>query len=200
MRKILVTLAAVVCCAMILSVFTAYGNKEESATSETSKDSTAVVINLDSIIIKPYLAFGATLTDVEKYMTENFADFDIVNANTLIRIDEDGDTCYGRYYNKGYRQIRFRFSYDDGNDFFYCAYDYFSPIPLESVISELKRNGFVNKGEVKFEDYNADICYLFLSANETIEVLLSSWKKDGGSWSISFQPTDMNDLNHLIIK
>ena len=39
MRKILMTLAAVVCCAMVLSVFTAYGNKEESATSETSKDS-----------------------------------------------------------------------------------------------------------------------------------------------------------------
>ena len=84
MRKILMTLAAVVCCAMVLSVFTAYGNKEESATSETSKDSMAVVINLDSIVIKPYLAFGSTLTDVEKYMTENFADFAIVNANALI--------------------------------------------------------------------------------------------------------------------
>ena len=71
MRKILMTLAAVVCCAMVLSVFTAYGNKEESATSETSKGSMAVVINLDSIVIKPYLAFGSTLTDVEKYMTEN---------------------------------------------------------------------------------------------------------------------------------
>ena len=51
---------------------------------------------------------------------------------------------------------------------------------------------------MKFEDSNADITYLYLSADKKNEVLLSSWEKDGGSWAISFQLTDKNDLNLLV--
>jgi hypothetical protein len=69
---------------------------------------------------------------------------------------------------------------------------------ISAVMAELERNGFVNKGEVRFDDYNADICYLFLSANGEIESLVSSWEKDGGSWNITFQLTDPFDLEHLV--
>ena len=78
------------------------------------------------------------------------------------------------------------------------SYDFFFPMPLEPVMAELERHGFVNKGEIRFDDFNADITYMFLSADEAIEVQVSSWKKDGGSWAISFQPFDQNDLNHLV--
>jgi hypothetical protein len=65
-------------------------------------------------------------------------------------------------------------------------------------MAELERNGFVNKGEIKFDDFNADLTYLYLSADGSIEVQVSSWEKDGGSWAISFQSFDKNDLNHLV--
>ncbi|MGX8697390.1 MAG: hypothetical protein ACSW8D_13505, partial [Prevotella sp.] len=74
MKKILMTFAAVLCCTMT-TVFTACGNQDNTVTKEMSADSTAIEINLDSIVINPYMVFGSSLADVEKYMTDNFSDY-----------------------------------------------------------------------------------------------------------------------------
>jgi hypothetical protein len=58
MKKIIMTLtygrvraafAAVLCCVMTTTVFTACDNRDKTAATEMSEDSTALVINLDSI-------------------------------------------------------------------------------------------------------------------------------------------------------
>ena len=198
MKKYIMTLAAVLCCAMT-TVFTACGNKDNAASTETQADSTALVINLDSIVIKPYMAFGSSLADVEKYMTENFADY-AADGDSLTLIDHEDGKAYEKRFVNGNRQIWFDFGNADGTGLNLVSYDYFFPMPLEPVMAELERNGFVNKGEVKFDDFNADVCYLFLSADEATEVMLSSWEKDGGSWEINFQKTSEYDLNHLVKK
>ncbi|MBQ7180289.1 MAG: hypothetical protein IJR87_03245 [Bacteroidaceae bacterium] len=163
-------------------------------------EETSVVINLDSIVIKPYIHFGASFADVGIYMTENFADYSAENPGSLMVLEtEEGITWFKRYV-KADRRIEFYFNNDDGRELKMVSYDYFFPMPLEPIMAELERNGFTNKGEVRYDDYNADICYLFLSSDENIEVLLSSWEKDGGSWSLTFQLTDEYDLQHLVNK
>ena len=200
MKKIMMTLAAVVCCTMISTMFTACGSKGNTAMQEASVDSTELVINLDSIVIKPYLEFGSSLADVEKYMTENFADYTAENTDSLSTITGNGFTYYGKHFTKDKNKIWFFFANEDGSNLIISSYDFFFPTQLEPIMAELESKGFVNKGEVKFDDYNADICYLLLSANEKLEVQVSSWEKDGGSWAISFQNTDENDLKQLVNK
>ena len=119
---------------------------------------------------------------------------------SLVCYEEEGTTTYGRCYERGNRQIRFGFDDAEGSSLAYTSYDYFFPVRLESIMTELERKGFENKGEVKFDDDNADICYLFLSADEKTEVLLSKCERNGGSWAICFQPTDINDLNHIVTR
>jgi hypothetical protein len=207
MKKIIMTLtygrvraafAAVLCCVMTTTVFTACDNRDKTATTEMSEDSTALVINLDSIEIKPYMAFGSSLADVEKYLKATYADYAEWKASDLNTFEYEGGRSYCKEYTKGKCKLGFYFANADGTSLYLVSYDYFFPMPLEPVMAELERNGFVNKGEIKFDDFNADLTYLYLSADGSIEVQVSSWEKDGGSWAISFQPFDKNDLNHLV--
>ena len=108
------------------------------------------------------------------------------------------DRYYSKESTKRNRKLVFYFANIDGTSLSLVSYDFFFPMPLEPVMAELERHGFVNKGEIRFDDFNADITYMFLSADEAIEVQVSSWKKGGGSWGIGFQPLDQNDLNHLV--
>ena len=86
------TLAAVLCCAMTTVVFTACSN-EDNPTFPSIDVNNGVVINLGDIVIKPYLQFGASLADVEKYMFQNyggywsisFQPFDENDLNYLIK-------------------------------------------------------------------------------------------------------------------
>jgi len=192
------TLAAVLCCAMITALFTACDNNDNVAETETPTAPTAIEINLDSLIIKPYLGFGSSLADVEDYIAEAYAEYDEWGTDYLEPFDQEGGRTYKKEYFNGDFELDFFFANADGTDLKLVSFDFFFPIQLEPVIAELERNGFVNKGEVKFDDYNADICYLLLSADGSIEAQLSSWEKNGGSWALSFQLLDEDDLNHLV--
>ena len=167
-----------------------------SCTKET--DTTAIVINLDSIVIKPYLNFGTPLADAEKYMAENYADYVAENPNSLEYVELDGGGLWYKLYKKGNCWISFFFVDADGKDLTMVDYDFFFPIQFEAVMAELERNGFTNKGVVEFENDNSDLSYLFLSPDESIEAMPFYWEKDGGSWAITFQPTNDFDLEHLV--
>ena len=69
MNKNLLKFAVIVCSTMT-SLLIACGNKSNNPAESQANDST-LVINLDSIVIKPYMAFGSSLADVEKFMNEN---------------------------------------------------------------------------------------------------------------------------------
>ena len=191
--------ALTVMCA--LTVQTACTSKNNpSGTQEELSDTTAITINLDSIVIKPYLQFGTSLDDVKEYMASNFADYSDKTPDSLIYYDFEGGPSWAKNYANGKCQIGFYFSSSEGKNLKLVAYDFFFPMPLEPIMAELERNGFTNQGEIKFDDFNADISYLYLSSDERIEAMPSSWEKDGGSWAISFQPFDKEDLNHLVNK
>ena len=195
MKKMM--MAVVACCAMISTVLTACNNAEKPV---ASVEQTELLIDLDSIMIVPYMAFGASLDEVEKHMEMVHDDYKVEQTDSLVCYEEEGTTTYGRCYERGNRQIRFGFDDAEGSSLAYTSYDYFFPVRLESIMTELEKKGFEDKGEVKFDDDNADICYLFLSADEKTEVLLSKCERNGGSWAICFQPTDINDLNHIVTR
>jgi hypothetical protein len=195
MKQKLMTMAAVMCCTMISTVFTACGKTDKMTTLEDPKN---LQINLDSIVIEPYMEFGTSLAEVERYMRVIHDDYNLEDPGALERYEEEGGTTYGRSYEKGNRQIRFSFDDAAGSCLTHTSYDYFFPVDLKPIMTELERHGFENKGVAKFDDNNADICYLFLSEDEETEILLSSWEKNGGSWSISFLPTNPSDLNHIV--
>ena len=195
MKKNLMAAAAL--CCMAMSVQTACTGKSDNPPIQ-DEEAVAVVLNLDSIVIKPYLQFGASLADVQEYMADNFADYSDENPDSLVYNEMEGGSLWSKTYEKGTRKISFYFYNADGKDLTLVSYDFFFPMPLEPVMAELERNGYTNKGEIRFDDYNADITYLFLSADERIEAMPSSWEKDGGSWAITFQPTNDFDLQHLV--
>ena len=189
MRKILMVAAALTLLMTMVVPIT-------SCTKE--KDNMAIVINLDSIVIKPYLKFGTPLADVEKYMAENYADYSDETPGSLEYVEVDGGGLWSKCYKTEKRWIWFLFVDAEGKDLTMVEYDFYFPIQYEAVMAELERNGFTNKGEIEFENDNSDLSYLFLSPDESIEAIPYYWEKDGGIWAISFQPTNDFDLEHLV--
>lgn len=197
-KKCFLALLTAVCTMVVQTACTS--ENHQSATSEDKTETAAIVIDLDSFVINPFLQFSAPLADVEEYMANNFADYSDENPDSLIYYDFDSGALWGKNYEKGKYNIGFYFGSSDGKDLKLVSYDFFFPMSLEPIMAELERNGFTNKGEIRFDDYNADISYLFLSSDGSIEAMPSSWEKDGGSWAITFQPTNDFDLQHLVNK
>jgi len=199
MKKIFMTLAVLFCCAVTTAMLTACGSKNNTA-AENREETPTLVVNLDSIVIEPYMAFGSSLADVEKYMNETHADWEVDNPDTLDFFTTTEGEIWARYYTKDKTKIGFHFSDADATDLTLVSYDYYFPMSLKPVMAALECLGFENMGELKYDDFNADLTYMYLSADGEYEVQVSSWEKDGGSWAISFQPTDKKDFNYLVNK
>ena len=185
--------AAALCCMTMMTVMT-------SCTDKNNTNSSAIVINLGSDVINPYLQFGTSLDGVQTYMAENYADYSDSIPDSLFYIDLDGGGLWAKCYKKGPREITFLFVDANGNNYTMVSYDFYFPIQTEAVMNELERNGFTNRGVIRFEGDNADLSYLFLSSDESIEAMFYYWEKDGGSWALTFQPTNDFDLQHLVNK
>lgn len=199
-NKILMAAAITLLMTMAMTGASCISMNNKPATSEEETDTTTIVIDLDSIVIKPYLQFGTSLADAKKYMTDNLADYYDEDPNLLVFVEIEGGALWSKRYKNGKREISFFFVDPDGKQLTMVSYDFFFPVPLETIMAELERNGFTNMGEIRFDDYNADISYLFLSSDGGIEAMPSYWEKDGGSWGITFQPTNDFDLQHLVNK
>ena len=191
------TLAAVLCCAMTTAVFTACSNNDDNPTIPSADVNKGIVINLGSMVIKPYLQFGASLADVENYMKGYYADWIDNNPNALNEFQQQEGTTWKKTHTKGNQTINYLFGSSSGGKLLLCSYGGKSSLSLADATAELERNGFKKEGVLKFDDYDADVCYLFLSADKSIEVQLSYWQKDGGRWSISFQEFDEYDMQFL---
>lgn len=188
----------VLCCAVTTAVFTACDANDDNSANPSGDVNNGIVINLGSVVIKPFLQFGASLADVEKYMNENYAGWTDNNPDALQQYEQLGGTTWRKIYSKDGQNIEFLF-YGNSKDgsLALVSYGFDSIALLPYVKAELERNKFTYEGILKFEDYNADLCQLYLSEDKEIEVQVSSWTKDGGSWSLSFQKLDEYDLQFL---
>ena len=192
MRKYIMTLAAVLCCAMATAVLTACSDKDDNPTIPAEDVNKGIEINLGSIVIKPYLRLGASLADVEAYMLENYADW------TYTKEDQQENPTFITRYRKDNKNILFAFYNIPGGSLRLSQYGFEdSEIPFPVIKAELERNGFIYQGKLNFDiPYAADVYQMFLSADKSIEVQFVRWE-ESNRWGIGFQNLDEDDLNYL---
>lgn len=199
MKKILMMLncgraafAAVLCCAMTMAVLTACSDNDDDPVILSENVNKGVVINLGSIVIKPYMLFGALLPDVEAYMQKNYADWAYTNEG-----QQEGQIFYTRYRN-GNKVISYAFNNTPAGSLRLATYGFENTdISFPEIEAELERNGFIYQGKLNFEfPTAADEYQLFLTADRSIEVQFARWENDN-RWAIGFQPLDEDDLNYL---
>ena len=163
-----------------------------------SDDADNLVINFtdegQTYVLKPYIQWGASLSDVEDYMRTHYADWVDTTDGTLVYYDGLG--MWYKTYVCGLFMNRYYFSHSDGRDLEFTEYGYFGTTGLETICAEVVRNGFVYQGELRYPDYNAQVCYMYLSDDRTLEVQTAGW--EDGSWSLDFQPTDSADFQFLV--
>lgn len=197
-KQYLATLAIAICCSMSTTLFTACSNEDTPAPKE---DQTDLVLNFGDIVIKPYLGFGSSLADAEKYLQAEYPDYINWETGDVERYDYADGTYYIKDYYNDEHLVGFYFNDPDCKDLDVSGYDFYSPIPQEAVMAELERHGFKNLGEVRFPDANTDLTYLFLSADGTLEVqvmIIYETEEYDAMWAICFQSFDELDLKYLV--
>lgn len=160
----------------------------------TIMDTATVIIDLDSIVLKPFLPWDAMVEDLERHMQINCSDWGVENPDSL-EYDE-GTGRWKRTFFKGDLKNTYYFEDAKGNYLKYVSFLYYGSMPFEPVMAELERNNFINQGEITFPDYDAKVCYLYLSPSGALEVQAACW--DDGVWVITFQPTDEEDFKYLV--
>lgn len=191
MKKIFMVLTAVLCCAMTAAVLTACSD-DDNLVIPSADVNKGIVINLDSIVIKPYLQFGASLADVEAYMQKNYADW------AYTKEDQREGPIYSIKYNKDNQDIIFAFDNAPVLNLRLTTYVFKnSEISFSAIRAELERKGFIYQGKLNYELPNAaDVYQMFLPADSSIEVQFASWEQSN-TWAIGFQTFDESDLNYL---
>ena len=163
-------------------------------------DPTGLTINVTvpqgSYELTPLLRWNATVSDVKTYMSDFYGKWQDEGIDALLFQDNG---LWVKKFSTGSLECNYYFLDSSGKDLVLVSFDYFGSSYLQPLHEEMERLGFEYKGVVTFPDYNADTCHLYLSPDLTLEVQLASWEKDGGSWCISFQPTDPDDLK-LVVK
>ena len=191
MKKIIMKLAAVLCCVMTMAVFSACLSESDNPAASSRSVNKGIVINLDSIVIKPYMQFGTSLADVEKYMNKNYADW------TYIKEEQGEGVRFSTAYNKGNEIIVFTYNNIPAGSLCAVTYGfYYSEVSFPAIKAELERNGFMYQGKLNFENpEGADEYQMFLNADKSIEVQFARWNN---SWAIGFQVFDEDDMNYLV--
>lgn len=193
MKRILF-LTVLVCSMAVSFVFSGCGNKAKD--DLTVMDTATIIIDLDSIVLRPFLPWDAMVEDLERHMQTNCSDWDIENPDSLVY--DEGTGRWKRTFFKGKLKNTYYFEDTKGNFLKYVAFLYYGSMPLEPVIKEIERNGFILQGEIEFPGYDSEICYLYLSPSGALELQVAGWKD--GVWVITFQPTDPNDFQYLVKK
>ena len=197
-KQYLITFAVAVCCVMTSSVFTACSNEDTPAPKEQQTD---LVLNFGDIVIKPYLGFGTSLADAERYFQAEFPDYASWESTDLISYEDYGQSINFKAYYNGNCIMSFYFDDADCKNLILSNYNFHSSIPLETLTAELERHGFKNMGEANFPDSEGDATYIFLSADGKLEVQIAviyATEEHDQIWGICFQPFDERDMEYLV--
>ena len=193
MKKFFI-LAAFMSSMATMLFFTGCGNKVND--DLTIMDTATVVIDLDSIVLRPFLPWDAMVEDLERHMETNCSDWNVENPDSL-EYDE-GTGRWKRTFYKGNLKNTYYFEDAKGNYLKYVSFQYYGYMPFEPLHDEIVRNGFILQGEISFAGYDAKKCNLYLSPSGALEVQAACWEE--GTWVITFQPTDEEDFKYLVKK
>lgn len=194
MKRVL-PLAALLCCISATLVTT--GCKQQPNDDYTAMDTATIVIDLDSIVLRPFLPWDAMVEDLERHMQTNCSDWEIETPDSLVY--DKGLNRWKCTFSKGpFLKNTYYFADAKGNYLKYVTFLYYGSMPFEPLIAEIERNGFILQGEIRFPDYDSKVSYMYLSPSGTLEVQAACW--EDGAWVLSFQPTDPVDFDYLVKK
>lgn len=196
-KKTLFRAALAVMCAIAFSVCLSSCDKNED---DPYQEETSLSLNVDTngvnFTVTPYLNWGASWSDIDVYMAKNYPDFEACDDGKLM-CDTVSKRWYG-YYNSDNMYAGFFFNKESGKDLIMTEFCSYAPTDIDRVKDEIVKHGFKYKGLLYF-DYLPDyLNYFYLSADETLELQISVYNNQDVFWSLLFQPTDLNDYNHLI--
>lgn len=193
MKKVLI-LFTLFFCFVASVVLTGCGPKVNDEL--TIMDTATIVIDLDSIVLRPFLPWDAMVEDLERHMQTNCSDWKVENPDSLVF--DEGTGKWKQIFYKDNLQNLYYFEDAKGNFLKHVSFIYYGSMPFEPVVSEIERNGFIFQGEMDFPGNDSKICNLYLSPSGALEVQAACWKE--GTWVITFQPTDVEDFKYLIKK
>lgn len=162
----------------------------------TIMDTTTIVIDLDSVVLRPFLPWDAMVEDLERHMEMNCSDWGIENPDSLEY--DAGTGRWKRTFFKGNLRNTYYFEDAKGNYLKYVTFIYYGNMPFEPIKEEVERNGFLLQGEMDYPGNDSKVCYMYLSHSGVLEAQLAGW--EDGSWVLSFQPTDEEDFKYLVKK
>ena len=150
----------------------------------------------DSCCVTPLMDWGVSFTDVKRFMTQNYPDWELQNNGELIcdTISEDSLQWYAKYQKGDFRQI-FVFNNADGERYLSFQFgDYASTdeIPLDR---ELTRNGLLYMGRdtTYYEEEISNNVYVPLSKDYI--AVASAWIAYGGCRIIDVGPYNEEFMN-----
>ena len=184
-------LAAFLSC--IMTVFITTGCKQKPNDDVVLMDTATVVIDLDSIVLRPFLPWDAMLADLKIHLEENYAEWTAVNYDSLVY--DEGTKRWKMTLVKDNIQNLYYFADKEGSYLKYVSFLYNGSMPLEPLKKEVERNGFIFQGQMDFPGNDSKECDLYLSPSGALEVQIAGW--ENGSWILTFQPIDESDFQYL---
>ena len=194
MKKTIIMCSAALC-GLVTALFVS-GCRAKPSDGNSMIDTATVVIDLDSIVLRPFLPWDAMVADLENHMKTNCSNWTIEEADSLVY--DEGTGRWKRTFAFGNLRNTYYFADAQGNYLKFVAFVYYGSMPLEPVTSEVERNGFILQGDMDFPTKDSEHCYLYLSPSGLLEVQVAGWKD--GAWCITFQPTDPEDMKYLAKK
>ena len=147
--------------------------------------------------IYPYLKLGSSVDEARKHIAANDESW-VRWSQYGLYPSEDGLNFWYDGYFAGSNYVYYYYETEDGKNLKFVHY-YYNGGTLSSdvMVPELEEMGFTYKGIIKYPEAPDEQYFIYLSEDGEIEAQRVNWSSDS-SWSISFQPTDPDDLELLI--
>jgi len=189
--------ALVMVCAIAFSV--CFGScDKEGVNHNDDENSMSLKVDTNGVqfTLVPFISWGASQTDAEKYITRYYPDLKVSNDGKL-QFAESFNDWYLRYDGDNMCLYLF-FAEETGNDLEMVEYNFDSSVAVDQLRGELTGSGLDFKGLLYWDYVPDELTYLYLSSDEKLEVQLGLNNYEGDFWYITFQPTDKSDMNQLI--
>ena len=156
--------------------------------------SIAVDTNGVSFTIKPLLNWNSSEADVDEYIARNYPGLEISELSY-----DSSSGYWTKYYSKKDLEISCVCKDEQGSGYQMMNFYFSGSREISKVLSELNRAGLNYHGLLYYEHYPYDLNYLYLSADEKLEVQVYVINNESDPyWGITFQPLDKEDMNCLI--
>lgn len=196
-KKITFRAALILMCAVAFSVSIGSCDKIDSNQAD---DLNNLSLNVDTngvnFTIKPFLEWGATLTDVEEYLAKTYPDFKVMNDGYMSHDPVSGGSIL--HYSCRSVLMSFYFYDESGTGYFAQEFTVRGDNQIQKVEDQCVRAGLKYKGMIYSNGAPDNLGCLYLSADEKLEVQMVARNNDRQFyWSINFQTFDKNDLDLL---